>query len=245
MKTITEINEEILQEWKASDQERFNDAVFTSDGMVCDNETWEKSPLRILYITKDQNAKGGSAWDLCDENITLKSLNYKFFQNLLYTLYGLGHTTPEYKQTYNFTNQQTVEYYNSCAVARINAKKRAGGPTLPNSVLSEYLTKDKDYIKRQILNLNPDIIVCCGYSEGIENTGNLLLNFLIENCYTDLKKASNDNWVYYDEKSNKVAINSWHISYPKIDPKDFYTEMIDAYYSFLQNHPDFTNNHRK
>ena len=66
-----------------------------------------------------------------------------------------------------------------------------------------------------------------------------MLNFLntIGYNFTAEKKES---WIYYDERNNKIAINSYHLSYPGLD----YAGMVEAYFEFLKAHPGFTNSHR-
>ena len=122
-------------------------------------------------------------------------------------------------------------------MARINVKKQAGGPQLPNPILQYYLERDKKFISAQIQNLDADVLVCCGYSDSVEKTGNLILNFLNENGYHFTKY---NDWIYYDESKNKLAVNAWHLSYRK----NFYTDMMRAYQDFLSKYPNFIVSHR-
>lgn len=260
MKNYIEDNNKILKEWEESNKRR-GEENFAPDGIMYrgmfndygsgverladlegkENDMWANSPLRILFLTKDQNAGGEDAWDVRGE---VGDLSYAFFRNLMYQLYGLVNTKPGSKPEYDdFTNEDAMNLYSSYPIARINVKKEAGESSISNSVLEKYLKDDKEFIKKQILNLDSDIIICCGYSDSIENTGNHLLNFLINHCGYVFKKQPNNNWIYYDEVRNKLAINNWHLSV-RYSSEKIYNEMITAYESFLSSHPSFLNNHR-
>lgn len=257
MKDYVEENELILSEWRKSNEEQ-GEINFADDGIMYrgaieesdygterysdkekENKIWDEAPLRILFLTKDQNGKG-CAWDVRSET---GSLSYAFFRNLMYQLYGLVNTKPGHKEGYTFSNEDAIELYKSYPIARINAKKEAGNNSIENSKLKYYIERDKEFLKKQILNLDADIIVCCGYSETIEDSGNLLLNFLKNECYFHLNQQNDDGWIYYDEKQNKIAINNWHLSARK-KSENWYNQLIDAYYKFLNEHPDFSKSHR-
>ncbi len=254
-------NERILNEWRESNEKR-GEKHFADDGIMyrgtieeydCgterfsdkeqENKMWNEAPLRILFLTKDQNAGGYDAWDVRGET---GNLSYAFFRNLMYQLYGLVNTTPEYKADYKFTNEQAIELYNTFPIARINAKKEAGTSSISNHTLRYYIERDKDLLKKQILNLDADIIVCCGYSDYVEESGNLLLNFLKNECQYNLIKQDDDGWIYYDEneKKPKIAINNWHFS-ARMSSEEWYNRITDAYHSFLEKHPNFIKSHRK
>jgi len=261
MKDYVAENERILNEWRKSNEER-GETNFADDGIMYrgkieefdygterfsdekqENKMWNEAPLRILFLTKDQNAGGDDAWDVRGET---GKLSYAFFRNLMYQLYGLVNTKPGLKADYNFTNEQAIELYNTFPIARINAKKEAGSSSIFNQTLRDYIERDKKYLKKQIVNLDADIIVCCGYSENIEESGNLLLNFLRNECHYNLIKQDDDGWIYYDDNEKKpmIAINNWHFSARK-SSEEWYNLLIDAYHRFLEKHPNFIKSHRK
>ena len=258
MKDYVAENERILNEWRENN-EKNGETNFADDGIMYrgiieefdygterfsdedqENKMWNEAPLRILFLTKDQNAGGYDAWDVRGET---GNLSYAFFRNLMYQLYGLVNTRPGYKADYKFTNEQAIELYNSFPIARINAKKEAGVSSVSNHTLKYYIERDSRYLKEQILNLDADIIVCCGYSENVEESGNLLLNFLKKECYPGLNKQDN-NWIYFDEENNNIAINNWHLS-ARLGAEEWYNQITNAYHHFLEKHPNFIKSHRK
>ena len=258
MKDYVAENERILNEWRKNN-EKNGETNFADDGIMYrgtieefdygterfsdedqENKMWNEAPLRFLFLTKDQNAGGYDAWDVRGET---GNLSYAFFRNLMYQLYGLVNTRPGYKADYKFTNEQAIELYNSFPIARINAKKEAGVSSVSNHTLKYYIERDSRYLKEQILNLDADIIVCCGYSENVEESGNLLLNFLKKECYPGLNKQDN-NWIYFDEENNNIAINNWHLS-ARLGAEEWYNQITNAYHHFLEKHPNFIKPHRK
>lgn len=260
MKDYVAENERILDKWRKNN-EKFGETNFADDGIMYrgkiepiengterfpdekqqENKMWNEAPLRILFLTKDQNAGGYDAWDVRGET---GKLSYAFFRNLMYQLYGLVNTKPEYKADYIFTNEQAIELYNTFPIARINAKKEAGANSISNNTLRYYIERDNKFLKEQILSLDADIIVCCGYSEKIEDSGNLLLNFLRNECDYNLIEQDNEGWIYFDEKNNKIAINNWHFS-ARMNSEEWYEQITDAYHRFLEKHPNFVKSHRK
>jgi len=196
---------------------------------------WEKANPRILFVTKDQNTGGGDAWDV---RVEIGKLSYTFYRNLTYQLYGLLNTSKEHQAAYDdISNEEVLQIFLESPVARINVKKLAGGNSITNAVLREYLNRDRAFIIEQIDNLDADIILCCGYSESIEDTGNLILNFLNNNGYNFVREDGN-YWVYYDRDKKKIAINNWHLS-ARVSSRETFEEMIAAYHRFLQDHSDF------
>ena len=258
-KDFVKENQEILARWKQSNETRYEETNFAPDGIMfrgeivdyeswreresgSENEIWTNAPLRILFLTKDQNAGSEDAWDVRGE---IGTLSYAFYRNLFYQLYGLANTTAKDTISYDdFCNEDAEELYMTFPLARINVKKEAGSSSISNYALEYYLNRDQNFIKEQVTNLDADIIVCCGYSESVKDSGNLLLNFLNEKCGYNFVKQAEDNWIYFDETRNKLAINNWHLSV-RSSSESIYNEMITAYKNFLIQYPDFTNSHRK
>ena len=221
-----------------------------------ENSLWANAPLRLLFLTKDQNTGGDNpAWDVRSETFRYLSDEYKpeelwidssrglFFKKLVYILYGIL-KTPTDQLIYNSsTDKKALSFADEQIFARINCKKEVGGSECKPPVLKKAIDRDQKFLKQQILNLDADIFVCCGYDKSIKLTGSHILNFLNEIGYNfeqDSKEETGE-WIFYDKRKNKVAINSYHPVSPKFD----YNGLITAYSKFLKNHPDFTKSHRE
>ena len=258
MKNFVEKNEEILQKWE-QEMLKNGEENFAPDGIMyrgkieryengserldsekgIENKEWSKTPLRILYLTKDQNVSGDGAWDVRGETgrkfeESLK-IGSSFHRSLMYQLYGIVNTTPKVKALFPENERMLIDLYDSYIHARINVKKEGGNSSIKNPVLVRYMNQYKDLLVEQIRSLDADVFICCGYSDSVEKTGNVILNFLNENLYSFEKV---NNWISYDKTRNKIAINTYHLS-ARISYNDVFEDMTQAYYEFLVAHPDF------
>lgn len=221
-----------------------------------ENEMWANAPLRVLFLTKDQNTCDDVAWDVRSESFRYPQKEYKdyldtkniFYRNIAYSLYGIMSTSANSMVSYeNIEDNKVVQLLERIIFARINCKKEVGYSSCSNSTLKDAIYNDNDskFLKRQILNLDADIFVCCGYSNKVEESGNIMLNFLntIGYNFKQLEEKSMGGWIYYDDENNrnKLAINSYHPSYPGFD----YNGLITAYCKFLKTHHDFMKSHRE
>lgn len=221
-----------------------------------ENDMWNMTPLRILYLTKDQNTSDDVAWDVKSESFRYRSEDYppsdmylqresRLYVNLVYTLYGIINTTAKSNADFSsFADRESLEAsiletVDKSIFARINCKKEVGYDRCSDKTLDDAINNDKDFLRRQITLLDADIIICCGFNKSIKDSGNLMLNFLNTIGY-NFKANKKEDWIYYDEEKNKIAINSYHLSYPGLD----YEGMIEAYFDFLKVHPEFTKSHR-
>lgn len=268
--SIKQINERILKDWekKSIKEEKLeivkDGILFKGDIIYKDYECWERypgnemelwdnAPLRYLFITKDMNDEGVE--DLRKETglknysgIYSKSVGGNFNPKYLGIVYALAHTNnfkmcPPLK---SITDEELLRTFSEAPIARINAKKQNGGAQIEYSILDSYIIKYKILLSEQILNIDADIIVCCCYSSSVYSTipsKNPFINFLNTNCGYNFKPISKLNWIYYDEEKNKIAINSFHLSYPSFTKADIDMMSID-YHDFLIKHSNFLNSHR-
>lgn len=81
------------------------------------------------------------------------------------------------------------------------------------------LDNPRDLLTKQIVNLNANVVVCCGGSSMIKD-------FVAEHCYTDIVKKN--DWIYVSSSTGKIVIDSYHLSYHFISEKDFYNQMMSA-----------------
>lgn len=260
---FVEKNDSILQKWKEHIEKVEENPKFAADGIMFrgeieqrfpgqnerysnpekENELWENAPIRYLFLTKDQNVgddKKAKAWDVRSEtgrsNKNSSNIRYLFYRNLMYILYGIIHSEDTLCGYEDFTNEQAIQTYDNAPVARINVKKQAGGSSIGNDTLKTHIERDKEFLIEQITALDADVLICCGYSESIEDTGNIILNFLSKEIYNFTKI---NEWIYYDDKTKKVAINAWHLSYRGVKQKDFFEGLVTAYHKFIIEHQDF------
>ena len=270
MKDYVKTNQEILNEW----QEEFikdggNQDLFCFDGImfrgeaerdaannwvhkegVNDNTLWANAPVRILYLTKDQNTtEDAGAWDIRQESYHNPNSEYKdyilwckyaFHRKLVRSLYGLIKTKPEtFIQYEDIDDSEALKYSDEYPYARINCKKEAGGSNCPNNILKESMEKYSSLLTRQISNLEADIFICCGN----QNDNNEILNFLNSHGY-NFEWTDKDSYdVHYDSKKNIIAIDTYHLS-SRHGNIAHYNDIVFTYYEFLKKHPDLKKTHR-
>ncbi len=211
------------------------------------NKTWTEAGKRILYLTKDQNLGGEEeAWD--DRKLSFKKKNSDkdntdnrgepFYRRILWTLYGLAMTTPEKKMEFDsFTNEEALNLSEQYPFAKINCRKEGGTSKCENYILEAAMNEYALFLEKQILNLDADIFVCCGS----QLNRNVMIEFLNKHGY-NFNCVSYAIW--YDENKNKIAIDAYHPSYRKVTDENYYEEVVDSYFKFLKEHPQFNAPHR-
>ena len=240
--SITEVNNAILKEWAERSMERgegeiANDGLhnkgrfqYSEDGFWSrepsgDEEwMWKASRMRLLFLTKDLN--DDEAWDIRYETGRKNGTAYPqvtalFYKNMMRITTGLRiwvlyDKVEDYDGVENYS-QST--FFNALATARINCKKQPGGGSISNERLKTYIDAYTDLLTKQIVNLDANVIVCCGGSSMIKD-------FVAEHCYTDIVKKN--DWIYVSSSTGKIVIDSYHLSYHFISEKDFYNQMMKA-----------------
>ena len=99
--------------------------------------------------------------------------------------------------------------------------------------LSTAINTYKDYLREQVCNLDADLFICCGS----HNDKNIILENL--NAFYDNKFKWIGYATWYNEEDNKVAIDSYHLSYMKGGYQQRYEDIVKTYFNFLKYHPDF------
>lgn len=207
-----------------------------------ENELWKAAPLRILYLTKDQYTYGDETWDVRSESYrylapdaTEKDISsVRFHVNLVYSLYGLLKTTPDRMMGYeDFTNAEALRLSEEAIYARINCRKEYGDSQCSDWKIQQAIDEYKAFLREQILNLDADLFICCGN----HNDNNIILNTLNE--FYDNKFMWSCCGAWYNEEDNKLAIDSYHLSYISGGYKGRYEDIVASYFEFLKNHPDF------
>ena len=266
-KFIDELGAE--NEWKFAPDGIMNKGEFSSpdeNGVIwreqsnpegtIENNLWENAPLRVLFLTKDENLYDDSivAWDVRRETFHAKNSELSenrasgsfFYKNEANILYGILNTSPTNMVGFEeFSINDAVKFSDDKIFARINCKKEGGEETIENSKLYDVINKDHYILKDQILNLDADIFVCCGN----QDDKNPALDFLYEiykdefvYCDYGTKKGTA---AHYNEKRNKLALDVYHLAYSRNGGEIArYYEAVGAYYQFIKKHPKFIESHR-
>lgn len=216
-----------------------------------ENDLWANAPLRILYLTKDQPSVDDGAWDLREEcyhhpNSSIEDYKlrrqYAFHRNLVFSLYGFYCSIQGKIPLFEDVSSPSLEpevlrVSDEFPFARINCKKIVGGSNCPQEELEEALKNDEKFLKQQINSLDANLIICCGHQNG----QNAILEMLNRIGYNFPSSPEDDDCydVYYDEKKQVVAIDSYHLSYFGYGGANHYKDLVQTWQAFLKKHPGF------
>lgn len=273
-----EENDRILEEWRKRNKKR-GENNFANDGIMNkgefytdeydavrrersgkENTLWNECPLRVLFLTKDENAK--IAWDVRTETFYEKGYELPpknktvsgsfFYQNEVCLLYGLRNTNPEKMISYDgFSWEDALKFSDEKIFARINCKKEAGNPTILDSVLGDAIKESYKSLKEQILTIDADVLVCCGH----QKKNNLILDTVYDIYKGEFEYVncvdSKGTGMHYNIKRNKLAIDAYHLAFfGRGGLKARYNETVGMYYEFLKHLKktegiDFSASHRQ
>lgn len=228
---------------------------------------WKQSSRRYLFITKELYYANRDWLDIRQDGVGNKEQNWdrvngllkgesvgndeiasfidrrsRFYPNYINLLYGLEQSIiskgvySKYED-WSRTKEGMLFFLKDSALARINCSKVIASESVGNTTtqkrLREIIDKNLVVLKRQIRYLNPDIIVCCGNQNG----SNLIKTELVDKVYKDSVQFKKG--VYYSNQSLKIIIDSYHLSYPGLCPKDFYDDTVKPLAEFIKKHPGF------
>lgn len=289
MKDYVKENQRILDEWRAKfikDNGSENEWKFAPDGIMnkgkfsapdengviwrersdkdgtIENDLWGNAPLRVLFLTKDENLYDDSieAWDVRSETFHAKNSELSenkasgsfFYRNEANILYGILNTSPINMVGFEeFSINDAVKFSDNQIFARVNCKKEGGEETIENSKLYDIINNDYYLLKDQILNLDADIFICCGNQNDENPTLDLLYEIYKDEFVYCNYGTNKGTAVHYNEKRNKLAIDIYHLAYSRNGGEIArYYEAVGAYYSFVKyisytKGVDFTKSHRK
>lgn len=228
----------------------------SDENYTVENKLWETAPLRILFLSKDQYIGDNKAYESYMTSFRNKKtaledyrlISSPFLKRMAYAIYGLSKSTPDEVVPFGYPaehEEEVLRWIDDFPFAWINCKKEGGGSTCSNSALVSAMNDYKDFLVKQIQNVDADIIVCCGYSENLsQSTGYPILDFLKENVY-DFEYAGNEYQdIWFDKNSGKLAIGSWHPS-AMVSSVEFYNYIVNTYQKFIHDNPSFVESHRK
>lgn len=215
-----------------------------------ESELWASAPLRVLILGKDPNGYGCEAWDIRTETYynkgegippQNKSISESvFFQNAACAIYGIFHTdaVKGMMKYDDITWENALQFSDEQIFARVNCKKETGGPTCTPSLLNKAMREYGSFLSRQLKALDADIIICSGKSSVIHK-----LNEVYDWGFSPVPDIPG---AWYNEKENKLALDSYHLSWSYGSVGDeVYNSILEPYYAFIKSHPNFIESLRK
>ncbi len=153
-KTIEQNENELFAKWSKSKKS------FIKDGII-DEDCWNESNRKIIFVLKEANDKSGNSWDL--REFLFEGGRRQTWNNIARWVYGIRNLNKEIKWkeiskiSYEFRKEQLQ------TICAINLKKVPGGHTTKNNELYVESHSDSDYLKKQFeIYSDVDLIICCG-----------------------------------------------------------------------------------
>ena len=186
-----ENHEELLDKWNM-EPGHFGEA-FIRDGVI-DPVCWASSSRKVLLLLKeaytDQGSKEG--YDLCkwirEEWGGTESNMWPRVARWCHMV----HSLEKPKSYEKISDKEAKDALLSSAV--INIKKSNGRSFSEEENIKDYATKDKEYIKKQIVLINPQIVIC-GYTWPF-----------VKDFWVDWQSVS--DLVYFAD--GRIFVDYWH-----------------------------------
>lgn len=180
--------DELFKEWKKS----FEFSAFISDGII--NRAIYERP-HVLFVLRDMNC--GSSRDL-RQDIIRDGSGWKTWNNAARWAAALLDGEDEYPR--DMPSQRRSEILSRTAI--VNLKKEGGTSRADGVKLKKAASEQKGFILRQIEICEPDIILCCGLSNGnMEGNAALLKEYVFNETgkWENFQSMTLDRqwWYYY------------------------------------------------
>lgn len=208
--TKTEKLNNLFDDWmKNSDYETYHRHGFMKDGII-DEAEFEKQEKKVLFISNEANVEN---YDNSPKTITDRRCQFNEYFNS-----GIDNWSGKMRERicclYQVVNQdfqnKKTPYKVANKFAFMNLNKSGGGNICDIENIEDYCKKYKDYIKKEIEIISPDIIIWLGCNTYV----NIPIKF-------DAKDSKDHKYKIIDIDRKQVPIiRMWHTSYTRIRSAD-------------------------
>lgn len=216
---IREFENDLFTEWKA-----LYSTPFVKDGLVCE-EFWNDANRKILFVLKE--AHGSEDFDL--RAFLQEGGKTETWQTLSEWAYGLLHLEDncDWKAVHTLCQQVgRKDILKKLCVVNIN-KEPGGSATNNKKLKSNFYTKDKNYLAKQLrLYEGTDIVICCG------SVITPLFVTLFEDLY-DYKYKCGEGTIFdgiwtYQIKNGPLLISFYHPQQRRYSKELLYNKLLNA-----------------
>lgn len=150
---ITRQEENLFAEWRESR------TGFVADG-VADEQEYQASTPKLLFILKEVNDPDGGDWDL--RKYMREGGRSQTWNNITRWTEGIRNISSDlsWQDLNEIDEPRRIKAITS--IAAMNLKKAPGGYTADHAQLTIVAAEDKEFLNRQFALYDPDIIICCG-----------------------------------------------------------------------------------
>jgi hypothetical protein len=200
---------------------------------------YDKASCKILWILKEANISAEDKEkeiDVCEgfRNDWHKknALSVPTFRKMIYATYGILNPTVEWKNV-PYANQEAYEVVKQ--IAYININKLPANASSNDWEIKKAYDEGKDELLKQISDLNPNVIIFGNTLKYFENDDLTKINWDISNTEKKYADKNTGNTAFYIVSSDKLCINAYHPSYPKINDTTYWSEIRDAFVYWMSN----------
>lgn len=200
---------------------------------------YDKASCKILWILKEANISEEDKEkeiDLCEgfrNNWHKKNaLSVPTFRKMIYATYGILNPTIEWKNV-PFANQEAYEVVQK--IAYININKLPANSSSKDLEIKKIYEENKDELLNQIEDLKPNIIIFGNTLKYFEYDDLAKINWGILETEKKYADDSTNNTTYYIISDDKLCINAYHPSYPKIADKTYWEEIRKIFNQWKSN----------
>jgi hypothetical protein len=204
---VRESEDQLFTEWSK------NRSGFVPDGII-DEEIYVQSNPKLLFVLKEVNNFTGDLRNFVKEGGRTQTWN-----NITRWIEGVRRLPDEipWEDISEIDEKRRIAALASIIV--VNLKKSSGGHTADSKQLKVVGQEDKDYLNKQFLLYDPDIIICCGTSDLFHSIVNFFEN-------PNWKRTSRGIW-FHEYKSGKYIV-SYHHPEARCDSSILYYGLVDA-----------------
>ena len=210
--SISESEELLFSEWRQKRPE------LVADGVVDENAYNASSP-KLLFVLKEVNDPGGGRWDL--REFVREGARRQTWDNIARWVEGIRRLPEDLpwenlEQVDEKRRQESLQ-----TIAAMNLKKSPGGYTTDGTEVSRIATEDKAYLNRQFSLYDPDVVVCCGPSVS------WILHQVVDLGSQPQWRTTRRGIAFHEFKPQKFVIEYCHPE-ARVWPCLLYYSLIDA-----------------
>ncbi|MCW2119931.1 hypothetical protein [Flavobacterium sp. 7A] len=208
------------------------------DGKI-DAKKYHDAKCKILWILKEANVSAKDKEtdiDVCDgfRNDWHKknALSVPTFRKMIYATFGILNPNVEWENI-PYANQEAYEVVKQ--IAYININKYPADSSSNDWEIKKAYNEGKDELLKQIKELNPNIIIFGNTLKYFEVKDLAEINWDILETEKKYADSNTHNTAFYIISSDKLIINAYHPSYPKISDKTYWKEIRNAFNFWKSN----------
>lgn len=192
------------------------------DGVI-DIDTYQKSPIKVMWILKETNSEGG--WSIVDNYKNHKWLTQcnglMSIRRIIYASFGIMH--PEIIGWKNFPWSYEEECQTALRnIAFVNINKLPGSSVADDKVIQDAFDENRALLKLQFDTYNPDVVI-------FGNTLKYLKTEDFDGNFSESNRMRTEKTdTHYYPNLNRLYINAWHPSYFKeVSDEDYVMDIVE------------------